>query len=209
MNEQDANKIIKNITKEVMAAIESGNLGRWVKPWQSFGFPKNVKTKKQYGLINSFWLTESLVRFGFTYPAWATENQWNSLGYSLQEGESAKSAVLYPCHVKFPVWSKKNGTVEGIQEELLYYKSYFVHKTFPILNIAQINVPESEYDLFVTKTIKNGPDRIEQFVQSIDHKCKEEGIDRAAYEMPSDMILMPNREFSEVRLTIGPLIFMS
>lgn len=199
MNEQNANKIIKNITKFVMAAIESGNLGRWVKPWQNFGFPRNAKTKKQYGLINSFWLTESLARFGFTYPAWATENQWNSLGYSLQVGESAKTAVLYPCHVKFPIWSKKKGTVADIQEEQdeepLYYKSYLVHKAFPILNIAQINVPESEYDLFVTKTIKNGPDRIERFVQSIEHKCKENGNDRATYVMSSDMILMPKREF--------------
>ncbi|WP_232374099.1 ArdC-like ssDNA-binding domain-containing protein [Leptospira chreensis] len=199
MKEKDAKTIIRKITNDVMAAIESGSLGQWVKPWQSFGFPKNVKTKQQYGLLNTFWLTDSLLRFGFTYPAWATEKQWNSLGYSLREGEFAKTEVLYPCHVKFPVYAQKKHVVEGIEEEQeeapLYYKSYLVHKTFSVLNIAQINIPENEYDLFVTKTIQNGSEGINQFVQSIDHNMEESGVEQASYLIPLDTIRMPKKTY--------------
>lgn len=187
------------ITRDVMAALESGSLGQWVKPWQSFGFPKNVKTKQQYGLLNSFWLTDSLLRFGFTYPAWATEKQWNSLGFSLKEGEFAKTDVLYPCRVKFPVWSQKKLAVEVTEDEQdeapLYYKSYLVHKTFSVLNIAQINIPENEYDLFVTKTIQNGSEGINQFVQSIDHNMEESGVEQASYVISTDTIHMPKKVY--------------
>ncbi|WP_244242586.1 ArdC-like ssDNA-binding domain-containing protein [Leptospira bouyouniensis] len=69
MKENDAKTILKKITYDVMEALKSGSLGQWVKPWQSFGFPTNVKTKQQYGLLNTFWLTDSLMRYGYTYPA--------------------------------------------------------------------------------------------------------------------------------------------
>lgn len=199
MKENDAKTIIKKITNDVMAALKSGSLGQWVKPWQSFGFPTNVKTKQSYGLVNTFWLTDSLMRYGYTYPAWATEKQWNSLGYSLKAGEVAKTVVLYPCHVKFPVYSQKKQSVDGIEEEKeeapLYYKSCLVHKSFPVFNIAQINIPEDEYDLFVTKTTQDGATGIDQFVQSIEHNKEEYGVDQASYVIPLDTIRMPKKEY--------------
>ncbi|TGL77220.1 ArdC family protein [Leptospira jelokensis] len=198
MEKNNAKTIIKSITNDVMAALKSGNLGQWVKPWQSFGFPWNAKTYKNYGLLNSFWLTDSLMKFGYTYPAWATEKQWKELGYSLKEGESAKTEVLYPCRVKIPIIPQRMSIVEDSTEEQeeteIEYKSYSVHKVYPVLNISQVNVPKSKYDWFVRTTIQNAPESIDQFVQSIKHKMVEIGVVQAAYQISTDTILMPKKE---------------
>lgn len=182
MKQNHSKKIIQSITKDVMEAIQSGSLQKWVKPWRSFGFPMNAYTYKYYGLLNTFWLTNDLVKFGFTYPVWATENQWKKLGYALKTGESTKTDVLYPCHIQIPIIPKKNSAVEGGEDELeeteIKYKSCLVHKAYPVLNIAQVNVPES----------------VSQFVQSIKHKMEEIGNDRAAYVVQSDTIWMPKKE---------------
>ncbi|MCW7509689.1 zincin-like metallopeptidase domain-containing protein [Leptospira levettii] len=199
MRQNHSKKIIQSITKDVMEAIQSGSLQKWVKPWRSFGFPMNAYTYKYYGLLNTFWLTNDLVKFGFTYPVWATENQWKKLGYALKTGESAKTDVLYPCHIQIPIIPKKKSAVEGGEDELeeteIKYKSCLVHKAYPVLNIAQVNVPESEYHLFVKMTVQNAPESVSQFVQSIKHKMEEIGNDRAAYVVQSDTIWMPKKEY--------------
>ncbi|WP_035982683.1 ArdC family protein [Leptospira meyeri] len=197
MNKNNSKTIIKTITNDVMEAIKSGTLGKWVKPWQSFGFPRNAKTYEPYGLLNSLWLTGSLEKFGFKYPVWATELQWKKLGYHLKEGESAKTEVLYPCRVQVPIIPKKKNIVEDSEEEgaEIEYKSYSVYKAHPVLNIAQMNVPKSEYDTFIWVTIQNAPDSVGQFVQSIKHKMEEVGVDQASYMIPSDTIRMPKKEY--------------
>jgi antirestriction protein ArdC len=199
MKKNNSKTIIKSITNDVMEALKSGSLGQWVKPWQSFGFPWNAKTYKRYGLLNTLWLTNCLEKFGFIYPVWATEKQWKQLGYSIKEGESARTDVLYPCHVKIPIITKKNNSVEESEDEQeetqIEYKSYLVHKAYPVLNISQVNVPKSDYDLFVRMTVQNAPGNVEQFVQSIKHNWIESVLDQASYLIPLDTIRMPKKEY--------------
>ncbi|WP_425529160.1 ArdC-like ssDNA-binding domain-containing protein [Leptospira levettii] len=91
-----------------MEAIKSGSLQKWVKPWRSFGFPMNAYTYKYYGLLNTFWLTNDLVKFGFTYPIWATENQWKKLGYALKAGNRQKQMFYTLVMFKFQSFPKRN-----------------------------------------------------------------------------------------------------
>ncbi|TGM26144.1 DUF1738 domain-containing protein [Leptospira levettii] len=202
MKEKYGNQILKEITEEVMAAIQSGDLGQWVKPWQTFGYPKNGKTKQTYGMFNSFLLTNSLVRYGFTYPVWATAKQWKGLGYLPKEGEIEKAAVLFPYHVEVPIWPKKKQNKSELkevfeiekEEEPLYFKTFKNYKAFPTFNIEQMNVPESEYPLYVTKIREKRLDQVASFVQAIEHSIATSFFDNAQYSISSDVILMPPKE---------------
>lgn len=199
MKQNNSKKIIQSITKDVMEAIQSGSLQEWVKPWQSFGFPWNAFTCKEYGFLNAFWLTNVLVKFGFVYPIWATENQWKKLGYSLKAGESPKTEVVYPYHVHIPIIPQKKTAVDGGEDDQgeieIEYKSCLVHRVYPVLNISQVKIPDCEYEMFVKKTVQNAPESVSAFVQSIKHKMEEIGNDRAAYVVDSDTIWMPKKEY--------------
>lgn len=206
MKEKYGNQILKEITKEVMAAIESGDLGQWVKPWQTYGYPKNGKTKQKYGMFNSFLLTNSLVRYGFTYPIWATAKQWKSLGYLPNEGETERAAVLFPYHIEVPIWPRKKKIKDAEEdflekekeEEPLYFKTYKNYKAFPTFNIEQMNLPESEYPLYVKKIREKSLDQVASFVQAIDHRMETPFFGRAQYLVSIDAILMPKKEHFEM-----------
>ncbi|TGL17378.1 DUF1738 domain-containing protein [Leptospira bourretii] len=194
MKDQNAFKIMKEITRDVMAAIESGSLEKWVKPWQLFGFPKNVCTSKEYGIFNSFHLTKSLVDCRFSYSTWGTIKQWNSLNYQIKEGEISKAAVLFPMNIQIPVKSKKKRKQEESDKEPVRYKSYLAFKAYPVYNIEQANVKESDYPFFVTEVHSKGLDRIDAFVNAIEHNVGDSWSNKAAYVIGSDSIIMPPKE---------------
>ncbi|PJZ79248.1 ArdC family protein [Leptospira meyeri] len=194
MKDQDVYKIIKGITKDVMAAIQSGSLEEWVKPWRAFGFPRNVLTRKEYGLFNSFLLTESLVQHKFTYATWGTVKQWNSLNYQIREGERSKTVVIFPVTIQVPVQSKNKRKQGEPEDEAAKYRSILIFKAHPVFNIMQTNAEESNYQLLVKAVHSKGLDRIDAFVNAIEHKVGDAWLNQAVYMYESDAIILPPKE---------------
>ena len=168
----------REITSQIIAAIESGT-GNWSKPWASLdGAPSNAKTGRDYRGVNR--LVLSITQHAAMYPRgiWATIKQWNSLGARVNKGEKASYIT-----VRSERLDKETDEVTGV-----------FWRAAPVFNAAQVNgyeVPALadpralqgylEYanaDAFVLRTgatIKHGGDK--------------------AFYMPSkDAIMLPARE---------------
>jgi len=168
----------REITSQIIAAIESGT-GNWSKPWASLdGAPSNAKTGRDYRGVNRLVLSITQHAAMYERGIWATIKQWNSLGARVNKGEKASYIT-----VRSERLDKETDEVTGV-----------FWRAAPVFNAAQVNgyeVPALadpralqgylEYanaDAFVLRTgatIKHGGDK--------------------AFYMPSkDAIMLPARE---------------
>ena len=74
----------EEITKQIIEALESGNLPPWRKPWNTMndGPHRNLVSLKNYSGVNPLILEMASQRHGFTSSIWATFNQWKQAGGS-------------------------------------------------------------------------------------------------------------------------------
>jgi antirestriction protein ArdC len=87
-----ANDLRKQITAQIVEALESGNLPPWRKPWNNdptAGFPTNALTHRHYTGINPLLLNLNGMRQGFQSRFWATFRQWKELGGGVKRGSSS------------------------------------------------------------------------------------------------------------------------
>ena len=168
----------REITSQIIAAIESGT-GNWSKPWASLdGAPSNAKSGRDYRGVNRLVLSITQHAAMYERGIWATIKQWNSLGARVNKGEKASYIT-----VRSERLDKETDEVTGV-----------FWRAAPVFNAAQVNgyeVPALadpralqgylEYanaDAFVLRTgatIKHGGDK--------------------AFYMPSkDAIMLPARE---------------
>src|SRR4051812_155372 len=72
-----------SITQQIVAALESGNVPPWRRPWRlgpNAGAAANVICKKPYRGINPILLDLSSARHDLNSKWWGTFNQWKALG---------------------------------------------------------------------------------------------------------------------------------
>ena len=78
------NDIRQAITNQIIAALESGSVPPWRRPWRlgkNAGAPANVVSKRSYRGLNPILLDlASAEKHGFTSKWWGTFNQWKSTG---------------------------------------------------------------------------------------------------------------------------------
>ncbi|TWT64395.1 ArdC family protein [Rubinisphaera italica] len=94
-------QIRQDITNQIVASIESGNLPPWRKTWRSCpnsGWPVNVVSRKSYSGVNPILCMIASMRHGFQSKHWATFNQWSKMN-----GRVMKR----PDHVKPGQWGTK------------------------------------------------------------------------------------------------------
>ncbi len=75
-------QVREQITSQIIAALESGGLPPWRRPWKlgpNAGVPSNVVSKKPYRGINPILLEMAAARHNLTSKWWATFNQWKNL----------------------------------------------------------------------------------------------------------------------------------
>lgn len=97
--------IYKEVTDKVIAAIESGDHGKWSKPWVGCSLNYNAVSGKAYQGVNQFLLMLS----PFKATQWATFKQWKDKGYCVQKG-SKGSLIAVPKPYK--VEKEVNGVTE-------------------------------------------------------------------------------------------------
>lgn len=91
-----AAEIYEKVTNEIIAAIENGEAGTWMKPWVDMGgLPINATTRKAYsgGNVLVLLITGHLNE----YPSqeWATYKQWEAIGAQVKKGEKSTSCVRW------------------------------------------------------------------------------------------------------------------
>jgi antirestriction protein ArdC len=186
----------EKITADIIAALESGNVPPWRRPWRigkNSGSPANVVSKKPYRGINPILLDLASERHNLTSKWWATFNQWKGLGGKVMrrpdqvgEGEWGTKIVLFT-----PV--TKTVTNDSGKDE---QDKFFVMKTFTVFNVDQV-LGDNLDQLRAGPTDTDGDDG-----SRIDFKPAEDAIDatgvsirygggQAFYNPTEDFIQVP------------------
>ena len=128
----------EKINAQVIAALESGDILPWKRPWRigkNSGAAKNVVSKNAYKGINTLILDLASMRHNFTSCWWGTWNQWRSLNGKV---------MRRPDHVREGEWGTticffspvKKSIIKDTGEE--DEDKFFVLKTFTIFNVEQV-----------------------------------------------------------------------
>jgi len=122
-------EIATNVTNALLAALESGDVGTWVKPWKN-GMPTNAKTGHQYSGLNV--MAAIFTAFAKEYPTqqWATYNQWQEMGAQVRAGEKGTHMIM-----------AKNSVKEDKTTGEKKVSRFF--STFVVFNAAQVEGYES------------------------------------------------------------------
>jgi len=77
------NDIRQQITDQIIAALESGSVPPWKRPWRlgkNAGAHANVVSRRNYKGLNPILLDLASEKHGFSSKWWGTFNQWRQLG---------------------------------------------------------------------------------------------------------------------------------
>ena len=168
----------REITSQIIAAIESGT-GNWSKPWASLdGAPSNAKTGRDYRGVNRLVLSITQHAAMYERGIWATIKQWNSLGARVNKGEKASYIT-----VRSERLDKETDEVTGV-----------FWRAAPVFNAAQVN----GYEVPALPDPRALQDHLEYanadaFVLRTGATIKHGG-DKAFYMPSKDAIMLPARE---------------
>ena len=86
------------IARQIVTAIERGNVGEWRMPWHRTGAassPINAITKEPYRGVNVLTLWSAADAAGFHRCEWATYRQWNTIGAQVRKGEKSSMVAFW------------------------------------------------------------------------------------------------------------------
>jgi antirestriction protein ArdC len=128
----------QSITNEIIAALESGNVPPWRRPWRlgkNAGAPANVVSRKSYRGINPLLLELASERHGLSSRWWATFNQWKQLGGKVMPRPSHVPSGKWGTQIVF--WTpvvKTERDAEGDEKT----DRYFVMRSYTVFNVDQV-----------------------------------------------------------------------
>ena len=163
-------QVRESITDEIIAALESGGLPPWRRPWRvgpNAGFPANVVSKKPYRGINPILLDVASARHDLASKWWGTFNQWKGLGGKVMrrpadvpEGRWGTTIVFWT-----PV-TKTEKDAEGDEKT----DRYFVMRSYTVFCIDQVQGDHLDH-------LRAGhPDTTSDAAPVIDYRPAEEAI---------------------------------
>lgn len=191
------NEIRQRITNQIVAALKSGGVPPWRRPWQmgaNAGSPTNVVSKKRYRGINPILLEAAAMSHGFESKWWATFNQWKKLGGRVRRRPDDVLPGQWGTQIVY--WSpvvKVDTDDEGEEIE----DKFFVMKTYSLFCIDQVDGPFDDLRVGSLDTdslpvadadFRQAEEAIAATKATIRH-----GGERAFYAFDGDYIQMPHR----------------
>ncbi len=128
----------EQITAQVIAALESGDVPPWRRPWRlgaNSGTPANVVSKRCYRGLNLLLLDMAATRHNLSSRWWCTFNQWKALGGRVMPRPSQVPPGKWGTQIVF--WAPVVKTVEnenGDEEE----ERFFFMRTYTVFNSQQV-----------------------------------------------------------------------
>jgi antirestriction protein ArdC len=130
--------IRQQITDQIIAALESGNVPPWRRPWKvgkNSGAHANVVSKRSYRGLNPVLLDLASETHGFSSRWWGTFNQWKQLGGRVKPRPSHVPPGKWGTQICF--WTPVTKTTKndlGDDEE----DRFFVLRMYNVFNIDQV-----------------------------------------------------------------------
>jgi len=171
------NELRQQITDQIVAALESGDVPPWRRPWRvdrNAGFPANVASKKPYRGINPILLEMASARHGLNSKWWGTFNQWKALGGRIMKRPADVPEGQWGTQIVF--WSPITKTSKddtGQEEE----DRFFVLKSYTVFNVDQVEGERLDH-LRVGQVDTDGDD-----AQFVDYQPAEEALEAALLGM--------------------------
>lgn len=171
-----AHDTIKKVTDSLIAALESGTVGEWIKPWKC-GLPHNVEGRNYSGMniLVAYFYAQTM---GFSSNTWGTYKQWEAKGCQVKKGSKA----VYLLRLS-KIRITKTDSVTG-EETVAYIPKFFA---FPVFNADQVDGWKGE----VTAPPTTRED-LEKFIEGVGASITWGG-NIAAYSPREDKIVMPSR----------------
>jgi antirestriction protein ArdC len=146
-----ASELYEKVTNQIVADLEKGAVP-WVKPWKNGNgggiMPVNAATYRYYAGINVLILWCEREEKGYPTGEWMTFKQSCAKGGRVRKGEKGTHVIF----VKPLIYN------EGEDDE----RKIFMHKTFAVFNVCQIDglpteedvpqLPPDEPSIFIAKT---------------------------------------------------------
>lgn len=131
-------RVEEKMAQVITDMIEKEGILPWHKPWTPGSFEHvNMLTGNPYRGFNILWLTIGASIEGYTSNGWATLNQFNKMGYKVLSGQHGHLLGYY---------DRKTCAAEVNEDgEVGREKSYLFMKQFYVFNVAQTNMPQSEW----------------------------------------------------------------
>lgn len=183
-----SNSLHAEITATIIAALTSGGLPPWRKPWScdanAPGLHTSLSSSKPYRGINQLVLMCSAMKHNFRSKWWATFNQIKQHGGSVLKGSKSTTVVLYR-----PVERTKiNDAGKEVDD------SFFVMRSFRVFNACQTTLEQFQ----VSQEIEIGGqfenyEHADQLIDDIGADIRYGGSE-AFYNSTDDFIQLPHRE---------------
>ena len=132
------NDIRQAITNQIIAALESGSVPPWRRPWRlgkNAGAPANVVSKRSYRGLNPILLALHAEKHQLTSKWYGTFNQWKALGGRVMRRPDNVPQGQWGCQICF--WTPVTKTVhteEGDREE----DRFFVLRMYTVFCVDQV-----------------------------------------------------------------------
>lgn len=130
--------IRQSITDQIIAALESGSVPPWRRPWylgKNAGAHANVVSKRSYRGLNPILLDLASQAHGFSSRWWGTFNQWKQLGGRVMARPSDVPPDKWGTQIVF--WSPVTKTVrtdDGDEDQ----DRFFVLRLYTVFNVDQV-----------------------------------------------------------------------
>jgi antirestriction protein ArdC len=132
------NDIRAAITNQIIAALESGSVPPWRRPWRlgkNAGAAANVVSKRPYQGLNPILLDLASEKHGFSSRWWGTFHQWRHLGGRVMKRPPNVPEGKWGTQIVF--WSPVTKTVQndlGDEEE----DRFFILRLYTVFNVDQV-----------------------------------------------------------------------
>lgn len=132
------NDIRQSITNQIIAAIESGSVPPWRRPWKlgkNAGAPANVVSKRSYRGLNPILLALHAEKHQLTSKWYGTFAQWKALGGKVMRRPEGVPQGQWGCQICF--WSPVNKKVQNENGDLEDDR-FFVLRMYTVFNVDQV-----------------------------------------------------------------------
>ena len=181
-------EIQSQVTVKIINVLKSGDISKWRRPWTLGCEAMNLATQRKYkGALNIFLLGCAQLENDYETALWVSYKQIQELkgkdGSNGTVNVGEKASRIYFC-----------SKVEKINKESGEESAYWVHRLYPVFNLAQTNLDQEKYKALAFGNRTPIPEsKLEQRLLSLGIPVRFAG-NQAYFSSAENSIRLPSRD---------------